>query len=123
MKKNVLEWTVFAVSAALILGCAALLVYQQISGGRAAPSIAVVTGEIRQTAGGFAVAVEVRNTGDTSAEEVGIEALLSSAGGHERAETTLAYVPYHSVRRAWLVFARDPREGQLTARVLGYREP
>lgn len=123
MKKNTLEWIVFAASAALILTCVVLLVYRQLSGSGSPPSVAVQTGEIVETTGGYAVAVRVRNDGDTTAEEVAIEATLSWPGGEEHGEITLAYVPYHSHRRAWVVFTRDPRQGRLEARVIGYREP
>jgi uncharacterized protein (TIGR02588 family) len=123
MTKNVLEWTVFTLSAALILTCAGLILYQHVAGGQSAPSIAVAIGETAQTTGGYAVGFDVRNDGDTSAEEVTIEATLRWPGGEETGEATIAYVPYRSHRRAWIVFSRAPGTGNLTARVLGYREP
>ena len=123
MKKNTLEWIVFATSAALILCCVALLIHRQLSGSGSPPSISVATGEIVETTGGYAVAVRVQNDGDTTAEEVAVEATLSWPGGEEHGEITLAYVPYHSHRRAWIVFTRDPRQARLDARVIGYREP
>jgi len=123
MKKNILEWIVFAASAALILTCVGLLVYQQLSSSGSPPSVSVATGDIVETTGGYAVAVRVRNDGDTTAEEVAIQATLSWPGGEEHGKITLAYVPYHSHRRAWIVFTRDPRQGRLDARVIGYREP
>jgi len=123
MKKNILEWIVFAASAALILTCVGLLVYRQLSSSGSPPSVSVATGDIVETTGGYAVAVRVRNDGDTTAEEVAIQATLSWPGGEEHGEITLAYVPYHSHRRAWIVFTRDPRQGRLHARVIGYREP
>ena len=123
MKKNILEWIVFAASAALILWCVGLLIYRQLSGSGSPPSISVAIGEVVETTGGFAVAVRVQNDGDTTAEEVAVEASLSWPGGEEHGDFTLAYVPYHSHRRAWIVFARDPRQGRLDARVIGYREP
>jgi uncharacterized protein (TIGR02588 family) len=69
------------------------------------------------------VAVRVRNDGDTTAQEVAIEATLTWPGGSEQGEITLAYVPYHSHRRGWIVFSHDPRHARLDARVVGYREP
>jgi uncharacterized protein (TIGR02588 family) len=123
MKKNALEWIVFAASAVLILCCVSLLIYRQLSGGGSPPSISVAAGEVIETSGGFAVAMRVENGGDTTAEEVDIEATLRWPGGEERGDITLAYVPYHSHRRAWIVFRRDPRTASLEARVVGYREP
>lgn len=123
MKKNTLEWLVFAASAALILSCVGLLTYQQLSGGGSPPSLSVATAEIVETTGGFAVAVRVRNDGDTTAQEVAIEATLTWLGGSEQSGITVAYVPYHSHRRGWLVFSHDPRSARLDVRVVGYREP
>jgi uncharacterized protein (TIGR02588 family) len=123
MKKNTLEWIVFAASAALILCCVGLLTYQQLSGGGSPPSLSVATAGIVETTGGFAVALRVRNDGDTTAQEVAIEATLTWPGGSEQGELTLAYVPYHSHRRGWIVFSHDPRHARLDARVVGYREP
>lgn len=123
MNKNTLEWTVFAISLALIAAVAGLLLRQQLAGAQSPPSIAVTAGAPVATAGGFAVPLDVRNDGDTTAEQVTIDVSLRWAGGEERAEATLPYVPYRSRRRAWVVFPRDPRDGRLAARVLGYREP
>jgi uncharacterized protein (TIGR02588 family) len=123
MNKNPLEWTVFVVSLALIGAAAGLLVHQHVSGEHAPPSLAVTAGAPVQTAGAYAVPLDVRNDGDVTAEEVTVEATLTWAGGEARGETTLAYVPYRSSRRAWIVFTRDPRGGDLAARVVGYREP
>ena len=123
MNKNTLEWTVFAISLALIAAVAGLLLRQQLAGTQSPPSIAVTAGAAFATAGGFAVPLDVRNDGDTTAEQVTIDVSLRWAGGEERAEATLPYVPYRSRRRAWVVFPRDPRDGRLAARVLGYREP
>ncbi|MEO8440786.1 MAG: hypothetical protein ABI540_11280 [Spartobacteria bacterium] len=42
-----------------------------------------------------------------------------SGGGRERGEFELPYLPRHATRRAWVTFARDPRERKLETRVLG----
>ena len=39
------------------------------------------------------------------------------------AATTLDYVPRFSTRQAGLLFSRDPRDGTLALRALGYAEP
>jgi uncharacterized protein (TIGR02588 family) len=123
MNKNTLEWAVFALSLALIAGVAGLLLRQQFTGSHSPPSIAVTAGAAVATAGGFAVPLDVRNVGDTTAVGVTIDVSLRWEGGEERGEATLPYVPYRSRRRAWVVFRQDPRDGRLAARVLGYREP
>ena len=123
MNKTRLEWTVFGISVLLIVGVVAVLVQQQFTAGHAPPSIAIATGEAIRTSGGFAVPVEVQNRGDVTAAEVRIEATLTWPGGTEVGGTTVAFIPYRSHRRAWIAFSRDPRDGEIKVRVLGYREP
>lgn len=123
MKKNTLEWTVFGLSLALIAGFVILLVHEHVEGDSRPPSIAVNTGDAVQTAGGYAVPVDVRNDGDTTAEDVQVEGSLTWEGGSERGEALLSFVPYRAQRRAWIAFSHDPRDGLLKVRVLGYREP
>ena len=123
MKKNTLEWTVFWISLVLILAVATLLVYQEITGGDAPAALTARVGEARDTAGGYAVPIDVRNEGDTSAEDVRLQATLSWARGTETGEAVLPLVPYGSRRRAWIAFSHDPRDGEIKVRVLGYREP
>jgi uncharacterized protein (TIGR02588 family) len=123
MKKNSLEWTVFGISLAMILSVVGLLVYQEVTGGDAPASLVAHAGEPRETAGGYVVPVDVRNVGDTSAEEVQLQATLTWPGGSERGEAILPLVPYRSDRRAWIAFSHDPRGGEIRVRVLGYREP
>ena len=123
MKKNTLEWTVFGVSLALIVAVVAVLLHQQFTGEGRPPSFVVTAGNAVETAGGYALPVDVRNEGDTSAEDVRLQATFESAAGTETGEALLPYVPYRSHRRAWITFSRDPRAGRVTVRVLGYREP
>lgn len=128
MKKNRLEWTVFGVSLALIVCVVALLIREQMTGSRRPAAIAVLAGDAVRSGDSFAVPLDVSNEGDTTAEDVRIEATVTwgdaaERGEAERGEAVLPFVPYRSHRRAWLTFTRDPRGGTLTTRVLGYREP
>ena len=123
MNKNALEWTVFGVSLVLILGVTGLLLWQHVTGSNHPPAIVIHAGEPVETAGGFAVPIDVRNDGDLTAEDVLVEATLVWPGGMERGEAVLTLIPYRSARRAWIVFSRDPRTAALQTRVLGYREP
>ncbi|MBA2305905.1 MAG: hypothetical protein H0W08_25195 [Acidobacteria bacterium] len=123
MNKNRLEWTVFAVSLALIAGVVSLLVYQHFASGDAPPSIFVTAGPAITTGGGFAVPFDIRNEGDVTAEDVRVEATLNWPGGSERGETVVPLVPYRSHRRAWIAFTRGPAGATLHPRVLGFREP
>jgi uncharacterized protein (TIGR02588 family) len=123
MNKNALEWTVFGASLVLVVACAGLLVHQHFTRGNRPPSIVMSASTPVETAGGYAVPVDVRNDGDLTAEDVRIEATLSWSGGREHAQATLPLVPYRSERRAWIAFTRNPADGELRMRVLGYTQP
>lgn len=120
-QKNVLEWSVFGLSAALVLAIAGFLVYAHVRGANRPASIRIEAGEPVATAGGFAVPLTVFNDGDRTAEAVRIEATWGSEG--ERSETELAFVPYRSHRRAWVTFTRRPTGADIRFRVVGYRDP
>ena len=123
MKKNPLEWTVFGISLAVIIATAAVLIHAHATSGVQPPVIVVTVGETRPQAGGFAVALDVANQGDHTAQAVVIEVVVAGAGSTERNEIELAFVPHGSRRRAWVVFSSDPRGAVVKARVVGYEEP
>ena len=121
MKKNALEWTVFAISLALIVGVAGLLLHEQFTTGNRPAELLVVVGRAERAGDGYAVPLDVRNSGDRSAEDVHVSVTLQSAP-HEESEVTIPYVPYRSAKGAWVVFSRDPGTARLDARVIGYRQ-
>ncbi|MGH9308618.1 MAG: hypothetical protein ACRD1U_04545 [Vicinamibacterales bacterium] len=122
-RKNWLEWAVFWTGLVLVGAVAAYLVYAAAVGGNRPPQLAVHIGAIEEVPGGFAVAVEVRNSGDVTAEAVVVEVRSNEGADHERGEVTLAFVPHGSTRRGWVTFPQRPDAGTLRARVLGYEEP
>jgi uncharacterized protein (TIGR02588 family) len=123
VQKNALEWSVFAVSLALIGGVVAALLYAQFTSHDRPPSVHAALGTPTRAGDGFAVPLEVRNEGDATAAEVEIEVTLTSGDAVERSTAVLAFVPHGSTRRAWVGFRHDPSRGRLHARVVGYREP
>ena len=121
MKKNLLEWTVFGVSLTLIAIVAGLLLREHFTTGNGAPELIVMVGRPQASGQEYAIPVDVRNGGDTSAEDVQVTVTLQSVPP-EQTEVTIPYVPYRSVRRAWVMFSRDPGSTRLDARVISYRE-
>ena len=121
MKKNLLEWIVFGVSLALIVGMAGVVGYEHMTRENSPPQLSVMMGEVVQGPNGFSVELVVENSGDRTAESVQVEASLE--GSSDRTEVVLQYVPYRSKRRAWVVLPSDPRQGRLITRVLGFEEP
>lgn len=122
MKKNVLEWTVFGISVAIIAAVAGLLLHRHFTAGDRPVDIVLTVGPPVASRGGYSVPIDVRNDGDTSAEDVHIAVKLGGAAGEE-ADLTIPFVPYRSSRRGWVMFLGDPGTARLDARVLGYREP
>ena len=123
VKKNSLEWTVFGVSIALTLTVFGALVYEQMATGDSPARIEITLGSPVASGPAYAVPVDVRNVGDTTAEDVQVTVTSRAGSGPETTDLVLPYVPYRSQRRAWVTFSHAPAAGQLDARVLGYREP
>ena len=121
MKKNALEWSVFAISLGLIVVCVGVLGYEQLTRTDRPPHVTAAVAQIVEQPEGFAIEVVVQNGGDRTAENVRIEIVVD--GTPERGEAVVAYVPYRSQRRAWLVLPSDPRHRRLVVRVLGFEEP
>ncbi len=120
--KNRLEWTVFGVSLLLIACVAGWLVTQMVGTDQPSVRLEVTPAESRRASQGYDLAVDVVNTGDVTAESVRIEVTVPSAGGPERRDAEIEYVPYRSKRRVWVTFDADPSTSRPTARVLSYHE-
>ena len=88
------------------------------------PRIEVTIDEVQARGDQFAVVVTVLNAGDEPAAELLVQGTLRFASGQAtQADVTLDHVPGLSRRRGTLLFADDPREGELEVRALGFRVP
>ena len=123
VQKNWLEWSVFAVSAALLVAVIGFLIYESATIGNAPPDIHVEVGPSEQRSGYFAVPITATNKGDHTAEGVHIEVVLRGAGKEETGDFEIAFLPRRGSREAWVTFKSDPRAGAVEARVLGYEKP
>ena len=124
LEKNPLEWAVFAVSLAAILATVGFLVWDAATADGSSPDLRVELGRPEARSGAFAVPVTVHNRGDETAEEVRIEVTLEAPGTPpETAEIGMAFVPRRSQREGWVTFRRDPRQGRLAGRAVGYEKP
>lgn len=96
-QKNALEWTVFAVSLALVLAVAGFLLYDAFGGAPPGPPRLVVRpGEPRPEGDMLTVPVVVENTGEQAAEQVlVVVAVRQAGGGEETAELTFDLIPRH----------------------------
>ncbi len=125
IKKNWLEWFVFAVSLANVLCTLGVLVYDGATSAKTPANIELRLGKPQPQADRFMIPISVINSGDTTAESVQIEVTLGSAGREqENAQFHIAFLPRHSKRKGWVTFQTDPRTvKEMTARVLGFEQP
>lgn len=123
-RKNRLEWTVFGVSAAILVALVGFLIYDAMRGGSDVPEISVTTGAVIPRGEHFAVPVVVTNRGGQTAEGLRVEiALVRDGQDVEVAEVTFAFVPRASHREAWALFRNDPQQFKIVARGIGFEKP
>lgn len=123
-KKNVLEWIVFGVGAALVATLVIVLAHGAVTRRSSPPNLAIELGRATPASGGHTVPVTVLNTGGTTAGEVRVEVRLERDGTEvEKSELTLRFAPSKSRREGWVVFQHDPSCCRMTARPLGFERP
>ena len=113
-----------ALGMLFVLGSFAMLVRESIVNQPTDAEITIEVREIRQSAQGYLVAVSIRNSGNATAAALAVEGVLKRNGTElETSLVTVDYVAAGSERGATLLFANDPRAGELTVRAKGYIEP
>lgn len=117
------EWTVFAVSAAVVLVVLALLGAQLLGSEEPAAPVARQRGEIQEAAGRFYVPVDVTNEGDLTAADVQVIAELTIGGETVDGEQTVAFLAGSETERLVFSFDDDPADGELVVRVGGFSKP
>lgn len=117
LRKNGLEWTVFAISLALIVGAVGYLGYLALRESNAPPRFEVTLGAATRQDSLYFVPLRIRNAGDQTAAAVHVEV----TSGDETAEIVFDYVPRHSQRRGVVLLRRPPAAPE--AHVTGYSLP
>jgi uncharacterized protein (TIGR02588 family) len=121
--KNWLEWSVFAVSLALVLATLGYLISESVGGRDGPPEVVARLGSPRAASGGYMVPVEVSNTGQGTAEDVKVTVVLDAAGEREEAEVEIAFLPRGSRRNGWVTFRNDPAQGSLQVGPVAFEVP
>jgi uncharacterized protein (TIGR02588 family) len=124
--RSVAEWTTLAIGAALILGLVGLVTYLYVSGNNRPPVVEAkpLDQEIRREAGAYYVPITVTNQGGRTAEEVVIQAELStSEEAPEVAEFTIDFLAGGETVEGTVVFSADPSAGELTVDVVSFLTP
>lgn len=114
MKKNWLEWSVFAVGLVLTLSILGYLIYLGLNRGEQPPVFKVTVGPPQKVPDGYQVRVDVYNQGDITAQSVQVE--VENKG--EKSEFQIDFVPEHSSAKGWVVFPQQPEHPK--GRVKGF---
>lgn len=118
------EWIIGAVGLLIVVGAIGVLIYEAVAGDKSPPDVKLTVQAITPQRNGYLVKVSAENEGGQTAARVSIKAeLIAQEQAIEVAETTFGYLPAHSVRDAGVFFTRDPRQGKLRLRAVGYEEP
>jgi uncharacterized protein (TIGR02588 family) len=122
--RSVAEWTTLIIGAALILALVGLVTYLYVSGDNRPPVVEAtpLDREIRREEGAYYVPIEVTNQGGRTAEDVVIQAELSTgAGAPEVTEFTIDFLAGGETAAGTVVFFTDPSAGELTVGVASFR--
>jgi uncharacterized protein (TIGR02588 family) len=116
------EWIAVGISAAIVIGAVVTLLLHAPRD-RTPPDLVVTVDGVEPVSAGFLVRFTVANNGGTTAAHVVVRGESRGGADREDPEAVFDYVPDGSRRSGGLLFTHDPRQGQLTVRAVGYREP
>ncbi|MBX3171140.1 MAG: hypothetical protein KF760_27275 [Candidatus Eremiobacteraeota bacterium] len=104
MKKNWLEWCVFALGLVLTLSILGYLIFLGLNRGEQPPIFKVTVGSPQKVSDGYQLRVDVYNQGDVTAQSVQVEVENRA----EKARFQIDFVPEHSSAKGWVVFSQEP---------------
>jgi uncharacterized protein (TIGR02588 family) len=122
--RSVAEWTTLVIGAVLILALVGLVTYLYVSGDNRPPVVEAtpLALEIRREEGAYYVPIEVTNQGGETAQDVLIQAELSTGeGAPEVTEFTVDFLAGGESAEGTVVFSTDPSAGELTVSVASFR--
>lgn len=124
MKRNWLEWTILAVSVAVVVALVGyLLVTGLSSSGPAMIQAAVAPEEATDGPdGGWLVPLVVQNTGGTAAVAIMVEGTATVDGVEEVSEVTIDILAADSEVELVLGYSAQPDDG-VTVRIVGFETP
>ena len=118
------ERIVAGLGALLVVAAVGYLGWYALGHRSSPPQLSAETLSIAPAGTGFLVAFQIRNSGDTTAEDLQVEGALREGGRTvERSLARIQFVPSHSTREGGLLFSRDPRGYELVIRPMGYSKP
>lgn len=125
VKKNWLEWCVFAVGSALVGGVLGMLSYQALVTTETPPRLKIEVGRAKKYDGHYALPITVHNQGSQTAEAIQIEVRLVRRGEpSERASFEMQFLPGGGSQKGWAAFHSDPNTAdRVVTRPLGFGIP
>lgn len=116
-RRSIAEWTTLGISVLILAVLAAVIGYQYVAGEDLPATIMVAPQQdkLRTENDAYYLPVEIRNSGDRTAEDLTVSFSLRDSGGAvESAEISIAFLAGRETVEAVLVFRHDPAAGELT---------
>lgn len=122
-EKNLLEWSVFGLSLAIVAGVIGTLVYQGLTVGDEPARIVCELGTPLVSHDQVRIPIRVKNHGDLPAIKVQVE--VEGTFGDETLTSSVGfdYVPMRTTRSGWVSFPGELMPSDLRPRILGYTDP
>ena len=121
--QNWLEWIVTGISAIIVIFTFGFLIWQFITEEQTPPEIVITFGESLDRKEHYAIPLIAENKGAQTAQKVKIEISMGYDEGGEKAHLEFDYVPGKSKVNGWVNFNKNPGDGNLRAKVLGFVVP
>jgi uncharacterized protein (TIGR02588 family) len=121
------EWIAAVISFVLVAAAIVFLIRDATGTPPSPPVIEIRVDSVVAAGSGYLVEFRAHNSSTSTAQALQVEGTLHPSDGAaadvETSQVTLDYLPGRSSRTAGLFFTRDPREGRLEIRPLGYTRP
>jgi uncharacterized protein (TIGR02588 family) len=124
-KKNLVEWTVFALSFFIVMGVLGYLGYKTYTHQTSPPDIQVKYYPNPTSTAPYRYHVVVQNIGGETAEEVIVELMLKENGEVvEKSQVQLPFLPKSSKKESWVNFTKNPAlVDTVESRVVSFKKP
>ena len=116
------EWVTFAVAAVIVLGVLAAIV-SQVAALSDPPSPSVEVGATQERDGRYVVPATVTNDGDETAQDVQVNATLTTDDGESTSDQVVAFLAGGEEHELEFVFEEDPEDGELVVEIGSYSLP
>ncbi len=121
--KNLLEWTVFAISAVLLLAVLVFLILAAVKVKEGPAELRAETGSPVSKDGWLRIPVTVSNHGQRVAANVEVRVTIGTGDAKREAGFTVDWVPRGGTRTGAVSFREAEVPGVVQGEILGYEEP